>query len=523
MFGFFKYTPPVSEDSFDLTFGEKQQVKTKKETDEKISLHIKDNIKKIKNLLHTDINGDIIVREFAWILNSKSVDCVVVSCEGVANNSSINEYILMPVMYKEYKTDNADIMDFFVKSVMPQRQVSFENSVKIMADRVNLGNAVIFIDGCEKGVVVDVKTWEHRGVDSAVNESVVQGPHEAFNEVLRCNSALVRKSLNCSDLVMQTFELGNVSKTPASLAYIDGVINTELLNNIIEKLQSIDADYVLSVFDVEKYFESKSLATFPQIITTERPDKVCRALGEGRAALLLNGSSQALILPSNITDIFSSPEDAYLRRPYSAFIKVIRIIAMILSLFTPGLYIAVTRFHPEAILTDMFLAIASARSNVPFSALTEILIMELSFELIKEACIRVPGSIGSSLGIVGGLILGQTAVSAGLVSPIVIIIVSVCGIASFAIPSYSLSFSFRISRFAYILAGAFFGMLGIISIFIIQLSVILSTKSFGVPICVPFSPNTPSNSILKTIFYTNFKIRQPEYLKSKINEGEKNE
>jgi len=388
---------------------------------------------------------------------------------------------------------------------------------------VNLGNAAIFLDGCTKGIVVDVKTWEHRGVDSPVNESVVQGPHEGFNEVLRCNSALVRKSLNCSDLIMQTFELGNVSKTPASLAYIDGVINSSLLDNIRSKLENINTDYVLSVFDVEKYFENRSLITFPQIITTERPDKVCRALGEGRAALLLNGSSHALILPSNITDIFASPEDAYLRRPYSIFVKLIRFIAMILSLFTPGIYIAVTRFHSEAVLTDMFIAIASARSNVPFSALTEILIMEISFELIKEACIRVPGSIGSSLGIVGGLILGQTAVSAGLVSPIVIIIVSVCGIASFAIPSYSLSFAFRVSRFLYIIAGATLGIIGIIGVFCIQLSVIMSTRSFGVPMCVPFSPQTSSEPVIKSFFFTDFKISKPDYLKSKISEEDKNE
>ena len=186
-------------------------------------------------------------------------------------------------------------------------------------------------------------------------------------------------------------------------------------------------------------FEEKNNITMPQIITTERPDKVCRSLVEGRAALLVNGSSHALILPSNITDIVSSPEDAYLRKPYSVFMKLIRVFAMFLSLFTPGIYMAITRFHSEAILTDMLIALASARGNVPFSSFSEIIIMELSFELIKEACVRVPGAIGSSIGIVGGLILGQTAVLAGLVSPIVIIIVSICGIASFAIPSYSLS------------------------------------------------------------------------------------
>lgn len=517
MFDFLKYAPSNKKNDFDLTFETKTEKIKDEKTDISLSADIDVNYTNACSILHADINGDIVVRRFNWNFNNDSVKGFIICADGLSDSDSINEYILMPVMKNKYTSDktpgNDDLIKYFAENVMPQIQITYETSLTKMTDFVNIGNVMLVIDGCTCGIIIDVKSWEHRGVDSPVNEDVVQGPHEGFNEVLRSNTALIRKSVNCSDLIMESFEFGKKTKTSASLAYIDGIINTSLLENIKSRLKDIRGDFIFSVFDMEKELEERSLITMPQIITTERPDKVCRSLAEGRAALVLNGSSHALILPSNITDIIASPEDSYLRKPFSVFIKIIRIIAVILSLLTPGIYLAVTKYHTESILTDMLVSLSSARASVPFSSLTEVIIMELSFELIKEAGIRIPGAIGSSLGIVGGLILGQAAVTAGIASPIVIIIVSVCGIASFAIPSYSLSFSFRISRFGYIFAGALLGLVGIVCFFAVQMTLILGTKNFGVPFCVPFSPKTSAHPFYHAVFDTHFLVKSPDYLR----------
>lgn len=521
MFEFLKYTPPENNENKDFVFS--AGLNKNQNTDTliyNVSENIDVNIDNLKKVMHLEKNGDIVVRTFNWHINSTIKRGIIIFADGIVNRNSINQFVLMPLMNNKHTYSGKNIVKFLVENILPQNQTTYETSVNKIAETINFGNAGIFIDGCKQGIIIDIKTWEHRTISTPVNESVVQGPHEGFNEVLRCNTAIIRTTINNSDLVCETLFFGTKSKTPASLVYIDGLINEELLAQIKNKLNCVKSDYIFSVFDIEKNIEERKNITLPQFITTERPDKVCRALVEGRAALLVNGNPHALILPSNITDIIASPEDAYLRKPYSVFIRFIRIIAVILSLLTPALYIAITRYHPESLLTDMMLSLISARGGVPFSTLTEIIIMELSFELIKEASIRIPGSIGSSLGIVGGLILGQAAVSAGLVSPLIIILVSVCGIASFAIPSYSLSFSFRVSRFAYIFAGGFLGIPGIASVLICQLALILSTENFGIPFFVPFSPNTSKHPLLKSLFMDFKKIPNPEYLKSGRKEGQ---
>lgn len=520
-----KYIPPEKKENFDLTFGDEIKANIfRKTVQTDVNSDIEINLENAKKHLHASINGDVVIRTFVCRFKNFSKKAFVISVDGLSSGTTINEFILKPFMeINDLCSDKDNINDirFFVENMFPQGQVSFETDAAKVFDSVNFGNAALFIDGCKNAAIADVKSWEHRSISAPVSEEVIQGPHEAFNEMLRCNTALIRKTLNTSDLILENLSFGSSSKTPAALAYVDGIANPKLVKEIKKKLHNINEKYIMSVFDIEKILEEKNMLFMPQIVTTERPDKVCRALLEGRVALVLNGSSHVLILPSNISDIVASPEDSYLRKPYSVFIKFIRIIAMVLSLLTPGVYIALTTYHQDTILTNMFLTILSESSKIPFVPLTEIVIMEIAFELIKEAAIRVPGAIGSSLGIVGGLILGQTAVNAGLVSPIVIILVSVCGISSFAIPSYSLSFSFRIMRFIYIFAGAICGIIGIVSLLTIQMSFVVSTKTFGVPFCVPFSPKTSKHPFLHAIFDTHSIVHPPRFMRaSSLKEDE---
>lgn len=462
-------------------------------------------------------NGDIIVRDVSFYLADELKNAFLVCVDGLTNGEMINQAILKPLMLHKDKNEkeHADI-EYISNHLIPHAQVSLSDDMENLVSTVNIGNAIMFIDGFDKALIFDVKSWEHRGVSSPSAEEVIQGPHEGFNEVLRCNTALIRKTLNNPDLVMENISLGKTSKTPGSIAYIKNIANDSLVDEVKRRINSLDAEYILSSLDVEQYIEEASFLPIPQIVTTERPDRVCKALVEGRVAVVLNGSSHVLVMPATIFDLASSVEDEYLRFPYSVLIRIVRIAAILISLLTPAVYVAITQYHQDMILKDLFLSIQSSRLSVPFPIIFELLIMELSFELIREAGVRVPGHIGSTLGIVGGLILGTAAVDANIGSPIMIIVVAITGIASFAIPSYSLSFSLRFSRFIYILFAALGGFLGLFSAFFAITIMYMGTKSFGVPYGSPVAPYKKQKGI--SAFFRKpiwMQEERPQYLRPK--------
>ena len=463
-----------------------------------VSPHIEENLEKVKKIFSADINGDVVIREFFICLKGVGARAFIVCVDGLTSSSSINDFVLKPLMNSSH-SPYPSIEKAIEYALVPQIQMSTSEDICSSLDSVNIGNAVLFAEGAGVCFVLDVKSWEHRGISNPENEAVIQGPHEGFNEVLRCNTALIRKSLGTANLIMENVSLGKTSKTPGAVAYLKNVTNDSLVKEVKRRINSIDAEYVLSSLDVEQYIEEDTFLPVPQMITTERPDRVCKALTEGRVALVLNGSSHVLIMPATCFDLVTSAEDGYLRYPYSLLIRFLRYVAVVLALLLPGVFAAILNFHPELLLTNILLAISSSRALVPYGALVELLIMETAFELIKEAGIRIPGPIGSTLGIVGGLIVGQAAVEANLVSPIMIIIVAVTGIASFTVPSYSLSFAFRFSRFLYIFAGAFAGLYGVVAVLFVNTLLAFGTKSFGVPFMSPLSP-TDGRNLLSVVF-----------------------
>ncbi len=458
----------------------------------KVSASLDDNIRYIKKLFTTEKNNDIVTREFDISLNGNKIPAFIICVEGLSNMVSINDFILRSLMEGgEDRKNNAE--KYIQRTLINQTQLTVTEDIDTALSSVNIGNAVLFADTLDKCFVMDVKSWEHRGVSNPENEAVIQGPHEGFNEVLRCNTALIRKTMNTPNLIMENIAVGKTTKTPGAVVYLKNVTNESLIAEVKRRISSIDAQYVMSSLDVEQYIEEDSFLPVPQMITTERPDRVCRALTEGRVAFVLNGSSHALIMPATFFDLITSAEDEYLRYPYSLLIRILRYLAVILSLLFPAFFAAVLNYHPELLLTNILLTVSSSRALVPFGALVELVLMEAAFELIKEAGIRVPGPIGSTLGIVGGLIIGQAAVEANLVSPIMIIIVAVTGIASFTVPSYSLSFAFRFSRFLYIFGAALAGLYGVCFVFFVNTLLAIGTKSFGVPFMSPMSPADGKN------------------------------
>lgn len=461
-------------------------------------------------------NGDIILREFGAEISGKRHRGFILCADGLTSGRDISVNILLPLMHLPdiAKSEGEDMSDYVLRCLIPHAQTVKEKDINKVLQSVNYGNCVIFIDGIPFGFVAEVKAWEHRGVGEPKDETVIQGPHEGFCEMLRANTALIRKTLNTGNLVMKNLSLGNTSHTPAALCYLKNVANPSLVKEAEERVKGVDTEYILSSLSLAQYIEDSSFSTVPQIMTTERPDRVCHALIEGRVAIIVSGSPHALILPATLFDMASSPEDSYLRYPYAFLTRCIRIIAIFLSLLAPAFFIAVMNYHQELLLTDILFALSRARASVPFSSFTEILLMEIAFELIKEASIRVPGPVGSSLGIVGGLILGQAAVSASIVSPITIIVVALTGIASFAVPSYQLSFSLRFKRFIYTFAAALAGFVGVFAVMFADTLSLISTTSFGVPFASPLAPRG-KGKISKLIFSSPQwkKGERPSYLK----------
>lgn len=267
---------------------------------------------------------------------------------------------------------------------------------------------------------------------------------------------------------------------------------------------------------LEQLIQDNSSISSPQVISTERPDKAAIHLLEGRVVVIVNGSPYVLVMPAILVDFMSSPEDMNLKYQYSNLLRIIRFIAIFLALLLPGLYVAITNYHQELIPTELLFAMSSARQTVPFPIIFEILIMEVSFELIREAGLRVPSPIGPTIGIIGALILGEAAVSANIVSPILIIIVALTGICSFAIPDFSLGFTLRIYRFAYILLGYLFGFLGIGFGLFIHFLILANLKSFGVPYLSPYFPvsniSNDNNYFLPPIWKRE---HRPDFLSTK--------
>ena len=489
------------------------------EPGDEVKSDIDSNLTHMKDVYSIPVNSDIILREFDITYGCKSVRAFIIFFDGMTDREVINNYILKPLMVNSVmplKDTAENLEDYVVRQLMPHCQVNIDMSYKKAVDTVNFGGCVLFVDGLDVCFTADVKGWDHRGVEKPNNEIIIKGPQEAFNEVLRTNSAQIRKRLKDEDLIVEDVIVGKVSRTPCSIMYIKDVANEALVAEVRRRLEGVEVDYMLDAGALEQLIEDSTVYPSPQVISTERPDYVAELLVSGRVAIIVDGSPNALVVPITAFDLMHSPEDNYIRFPYVNLLRYIRYIAGFLALLLPGLYVAITNYHQEMIPTDLLLAIEASREKVPFPSLVEILLMEISFELIREAGLRVPGPIGPTLGIIGALILGQAAVAANIVSPILIIIVAVTGIGSFAIPNYSLAYSVRIMRFGFIFLGAMAGFLGItLGLFIIG-NWSTALKSFGVPFTAPLGPRT-SGRYKNVIFKApEWKLEyRPDYLNTK--------
>ncbi|MBQ8807698.1 MAG: spore germination protein [Clostridia bacterium] len=458
-----------------------------------LSGNFRKDLKTLKEEFSFGKSGDIKMREFTIRISEKEHDAVIFFIDGLVNKQLINDFILSPLMIKSREIEVSSFRSIG-DILLSQSEYKETNILGELTFDLNFGSVIMLVDGAKTAFSLDVKGWQHRGVESPQTERIIRGPNDAFSEQLRENTALIRHLIRNKSLMCQEFKVGTISQTPVSVMYIQNVANASLVEETLRRIKNIDVDYIFSAAEMEQLIEDKTVTTLPQFISTERPDRASRALLDGRVVVLVDGSPFVLILPTTFFELNESAEDNYLRYPYVNMIRTIRWIAFFLSLLLPGLYVAVVSFHSELLPTGILMSIISSREPVPFPSILEIIIMEISLEIIREASVRVPEASGSTLSIVGALILGQAAVSAGIVSPILIIIVSITAIGSFATPNYYLGLSARILRFGYIFLGAAAGFLGIISGLFINVLLWTNTKSMGLPMGAPFAPVTKKGS-----------------------------
>lgn len=456
-----------------------------------ISSNINDNLFYMQTMYNTLINSDVQLREFSFNLGKASHKAFIIFFDGMADSVIVNNFVLKPLMIEKRpvpEIKNFSLENYIYDCLIPQNAISKLNSFSDVASSINSGNCVLFVDTVPVAFDIDAKGFKQRSVDTPTNEIVIKGPHEAFVENLRTNTSLLRRLANTENLIIENITVGSISNTKCGLCYLQNIANGDLIAEAKYRLNNIDIDSLLSSGQLEQLIEESNTFGVPQILATERPDKCVKFLYEGRIVILINGNPYALIIPATLTDFLISPEDTNLRPSFSNFLRVLRSICFVITLLLPGLYVAVTTFHQEILPSELLFTIMGSHENVPFPMIFELLLLEISFELIREAGVRVPSPIGSTISIVGGLVIGDAAVSANLVSPIVVIIVAITGIASFAIPDFSFGFHLRILRFAFILLGFVSGFLGIAIGIFAYLSILCNIKSFGVPYTVPFAP-----------------------------------
>lgn len=353
------------------------------------------------------------------------------------------------------------------------------------------GDTILLIDGLEQGIAAGTRGWKDRGVMETSAENVVRGPREAFSESLRTNTALIRRKIKDPHLWMETKQIGRVTQTDVAMMYIKGIVNDKIVDEVRTRLGRIDVDSILESGYIEEYIQDKTLTPFPTIFNTERPDVVAAELLEGKIAIIVDGTPFVLIVPALFVSFLHASEDYYQRADISSFLRILRYLSILISLLGPSLYIAISTFHQEMLPTQLLFGLAGQREQIPFPAFVEAVLMEITFEILREAGLRLPKNIGSAISIVGTLVIGQTAVDAGIISPAMVIVVSITAISSFVVPSFNMSIAFRMLRFPLMALAASFGLFGIFVGAIVLILHLCSLRSFGIPYMSPIAPLIP--------------------------------
>lgn len=468
-----------------------------------VSVSLDENLKFLEKIFKSNI--DAVFREFNLGPGRKE-NAFLVYLKSLTDEARISEDILKPLMLAE-KMATLERLDELPevagKTILTAAEVRLKaQDMHSVVREVLCGGTAVFVQGCRVAMVAGLKQWPQRPVEKSDVESTVRGPKESFTETIGVNTSLVRRRLRTPNLVLEGLNLGRMTNTPVCIAYLKGVVSPDLLTEVRRRIGRIDIDGVLESGYIEELVQDDPYSPFPQLAYTERPDRVVAALLQGRVCVFTDGTPMVLYLPATLDTMLQNPEDYYERFYVASAIRILRFSAVLMALLLPSFYVAVVTFHQEMIPTQLLISIAASREGTPFPAVVEAVLMEITFEALREAGLRLPRAVGQAISIVGGLVIGQAAVQAGIVSSLMVIVVAVTGIASFMLPSYSLALTIRLIRFPLMLLAATLGLFGVMTGVLAILIHLAGLRSFGVPYLAPLAP-------LKVADLKDYMIRAP--------------
>jgi spore germination protein len=440
---------------------------------------LEDNKKFLEELF--DSCSDFVIREFEI---EKGIPALAAFVDGLINTELVND-TLHSLMLEE--GDETEIKKLNTMA-LPVSQTQKANNYKDLLLSILGGDTAIFLDKNCTAELLGIRGAQTRSISEPETESVIRGPREGFVESLRTNTSMVRRKIKTPRLKMKSMTVGKLSNTGLVISYIEGIADPATVKEVEKRIQKINIDGILESGYIEELIQDNTYSPFPQVQYTERPDGVAAALLNGRIAVFIDGTPFVLVVPTVFWDLMSATEDYYERFIIGTLIRWLRYLFLLLALLTPALYVAAISFHQDLIPTNLLLSIAAAREAIPFPAVIEALIMEIAFEALREAGVRLPKTIGQAVSILGALVIGQAAVEAGIVSAPMVIVVSLTGIASFTIPRFNGAIAIRMLRFPFLLAASLFGIFGIIMVGIVILGHMAGLRSFGIPYLAPSAP-----------------------------------
>ncbi|SHE64207.1 spore germination protein KA [Tissierella praeacuta DSM 18095] len=462
-----------------------------------ISKSIESNREEINRIFNE--SSDLVLYEFNTLSEDRAL---VVYIEGLIDNKVLNEDLLKPLI--QYLIIPQDILSTVF--ISKTKKIS---SIQEVIQPITDGEVILFIENMELAYIFDLNKWENRAITEPGTERVVRGPKEGFIEDIKVNKVLIRRKVRNSKLVFEDYTLGVQTNTKISLAYINGIVKQEILDELRRRIQEIQIDSILDTGYLERYIEDAPRTVICTIGHSEKPDVVVGKILEGRIAIICDGSPDVLTVPKVFIENLQMADDYYSRPQYATFLRILRLFALITSVVLPGFFVALKTFHQEMIPAKLLVSMAKNIEEVPFTALVEALLMILFFELIKESGLRIPNNIGTAVTVVSGIVLGQTAVQAGLVGPIMVIVIAIAGISEFIIPSQREMIV--IYRLIILLLGGFLGLYGIVCGISIILVHLISLKSFGVPYMYPIAPYDKEGMkdfiFMRSVKETNYRPR----------------
>ncbi|PEV99146.1 spore germination protein [Bacillus cereus] len=421
---------------------------------------------------------DLVIRRLQMTVDG--VESALVYLSGLTDKELIQNHVLTPLMN----------CDFDINAELPITlgQIKIINVWSQIESAILQGDSVLFIHGQTTAHQLDTKGWPQRSIEDAHNEIALKGAHQGFIETGAQNIAMIRRYIPHRELVIKEMIIGMRSKTQISILYLKDVASEEVLEELERRIQGIVVDAVASNGELVEFIEDNPYSPFPQFMLTERPDLAASHILQGRFVTVMDHSPNVLIAPTNFISFFQGVDDYGTRWLVASFIRILRFVAFMIALFLPASYVAFISFNFEVIPVELYLSIAESRTSVPFVPVMEALLMEITLEMMREGALRLPTPIGQTIGIVGGIIIGQAAVQAGIVSNIMIIVVAVTAISSFIIPNYDMGSTVRLIRFPMMILAALFGIVGIVIGWMILIGHLISLESLGTPYGTPLAP-----------------------------------